>query len=263
MKILCQLIAFSTLALNVSAADKILGSATWPADSKIAVELSESTAAEGAGKFSLKLIADSKPLVALPLKTESLAHSKGLRQDSPLQIVNFPLAADGQAAWAIFTIDDQNGAARAVSVLLIQSEKGWIVAREWTADSAPMGEMGYKREKQIFSAPKPGTLSRNLHNLTVEGIVHKLDCGCTACQSRTIETSEDETYIWNASTATLDRTLYEKRYIVQIGEGLMSVARKALGDARLLARIYRLNPALKSETVLKEGQGILVERQPQ
>ena len=41
----------------------------------------------------------------------------------------------------------------------------------------------------------------------------------------------------------------------------VSGARAALGDARLIARIYKLNPELKQEAALQAGQKILVERQ--
>ena len=41
----------------------------------------------------------------------------------------------------------------------------------------------------------------------------------------------------------------------------MSVARKAYGDARMMAKIYKLNPDLKEGGVLKTGQGVVVERE--
>ena len=123
------------------------------------------------------------------------------------------------------------------------------------------GEMGFTREKQSLAFDAKSVLTRQAHVTQSEGVVHKLDCGCLTCGSRLSETIEDETWSWNVAAGKLERASYERRYIVQTGENVLTVARKALGDARLIARIYKLNPEIKQDGVLQAGQKVLVERQ--
>lgn len=192
------------------------------------------------------------------LKTTQLPGTKAMR--SPGVSLTPITLSDKPVAWCItFALDDSTGGSRSIAVLISQHDDAYRVENEWSLDTVAVGEMGYSRKTQSFTGAD-GMLSRSTKLLTVEGIVDEQDCGCLVCHSRTIELREEETYAWNAASKTFQRTLYEKRYVAQPGEGVMAVARKALGDARLMTKLARLNPELKPGSGLKEGQLLLVER---
>jgi hypothetical protein len=157
-------------------------------------------------------------------------------------------------------IVDTLGTVRSIGVLLLKNDGQWATGTEWSVDSGSLGELGFRREVQIFAANAAGTLQRQVKRMAVEGVQAKLDCGCLVCDARTTSLIEDETWQWKAESKAFERATLEKRYVVQPGEGLIAVARKALGDARLMSRIYRLNPELKEGAVLQPGQQILIER---
>ena len=250
--------------------ERILGELFPPAaDKSEKLELLMENSAEPTAPaiISLRFSRDGekggKQSYQLALKTERLPGTKGTRADMPFEAHVLAMPVGSQAFWIDFGVEDEPGATRAICVLLVKAgdtQPQWRIANEWSADCGPLGEMGFKRAKHSFSSSREGVLERQSRSLMVEGILHKLDCGCNACQSRTIEMTGNEVYTWDGSSHAFERTSYEKRYVVQPGEGLMSVARKALGDARLLARIYKLNPELKADGMLKEGQQIVVER---
>jgi len=192
------------------------------------------------------------------LKSSQLPATKGMREQG-ITIIPVSLA-EKPIAWCVtFALDDSSGGSRSIAILISRQSGAFKLENEWSLDTEALGELGYSRRTQSFST-EVGTLLRKTKLLTVEGIIDKQDCGCLVCQSRTMELREEETYAWNVETRSFQRTLYEKRYVAQPGEGVMAVARKALGDARLIAKLSRLNPELKPGSGLKEGQLILVER---
>jgi hypothetical protein len=216
---------------------------------------------EDSGDQSLTLrIADQAPLA---LATHAKAEGKGLRADPPFQAKPFALPGGVSGSWVSFGLDDGNGSARAVTVLLVRvsDKENWSLAREWVAESGALGELGFKRESQEFDNKDERTLIRHFKSLAVEGLAHRMDCGCIACQSRATEITEDETLEWNAQTHSFDRLLRQKWYTAQPGENLFTVARKALGDARMMQLIIKLSPELKDAPPFKGGEKILIERE--
>jgi hypothetical protein len=219
----------------------------------------------------LKLIqnGNSEPSLALHIGDSNLVlqiqpkpESKGLRSDAPLQAKSIALPDGASGASVTFTLDDGEGGARSVLLLLFRSgeKEKWALAREWVAESAALGELGFKRESQELET-KDGQVIRHFKSLAVEGLAHKMDCGCVACQSRTTEITEDETLTWSSEKHSFETTLRQKWYTAQPNENLMAIARKALGDARLMQLIIKLNPQLKDAPPLKGGEKILVERE--
>lgn len=200
---------------------------------------------------------DSLTLATKGFAGELKFHPDGAFQWLPVVIPN------AEAACASFGVDDGQGQARFVGVLLSRTSGAkWRIATEWLAECGPLGEFSFKREKQSFTTPLAGSLQRSARKYKSEGHTFKLDCGCNVCQSATFEYMENETWNWNATSGTFERKSFERAYIVQYGEGLMAVARKALGDARLMSRLYRMNPEIKAGGLLKEGQQIIFERIP-
>ncbi|HYF50743.1 MAG TPA: hypothetical protein VEJ63_15120 [Planctomycetota bacterium] len=206
------------------------------------------------------LLKFSNAAAPVTLQTRGLLPDAAIKKEEPLSISELALDTKASGLLVTFSLVDSRGHVRAIAAALQHDASGWKVMREWSADCYPLGEAGYIRQKQSFSA-KAGTLIRQLKNARVEGVMYTLDCGCPACASKTTEYVEDETWTWSSEKGTMDRTHFEKRYIVQPTEGLLSVARKAYGDARMMGKLLKLNPSLKNETVLKEGQGIVVERE--
>jgi len=241
------LAAFSC-SLSGFSSEISLGSAT-SGDAAVSV------IAEAASKLSLRILKST-----LALKTENLIGGETLQPDQPLTLTALNVSS-GRALALTFGISDGRGRVRSIGALVTSAQgTEWSLASEWSVDCEPLGELGFKREKQAFTSSAADTLTRQTQRTLAEGVVDKLDCGCLVCGSRTIETLESEQFSWNPQSRVLERTSYEKRYVVQPGEGIMAVARKALGDARLLARINRLNPELKPGSVLQPGQKILVEK---
>ena len=198
----------------------------------------------------------------LALQTPGFSDGAGVRADQPVSVNVFLLGKGASGAWLTFGLDDCNGGSRAVAVLLSRADAAskWVVAREWAADTTALGELGFKREKQTITTAD-GRIERTLHSLSVEGIAHKLDCGCTACQSRSTELDETETLAWNAASRTFDVQKHEQWYVAQPGENLMAAVRKALGDARRVAHVAKLNPEIPDGAVFKGGERILVLRE--
>ena len=197
----------------------------------------------------------------IALSTSGFAEGKGLRDDQPLTTEALQLPGGAQALWVRFGLDDGAGGVRAVAVLLSRgASSAWTMSREWTASSGALGELGFKRETQKFLADATGAITRTFRNLSVEGVLHKLDCGCSACQSRTTEIEESEVVRWNPATRAFDSIQHEKWYIAQAGENLMVAVRKALGDARLINRVAKLNPELKDAAIFTGGEHVLVLR---
>lgn len=196
----------------------------------------------------------------LPIQSEGFKSNAALHPDMPLQAQSGALG-EVPALWVSFGMNDGAGSTRSFAIVFIQDATAWRAVKQWTADCAARGELGFTREKQSLAFDAASGFVRQLRVTQSEGVVHKLDCGCLTCDSRLSETIENEKWIWNAAAGKLERSSYERRYIVQSGENMLTVARKALGDARLLARIYKLNPDIKQESALQPGQKILVERQ--
>jgi hypothetical protein len=210
-------------------------------------------------------IANESLSLALKVGQTSIAlPAEGFKPDSALN-PDMPLLATAGTLGEIpalsisFGMNDGAGLTRSFALVLIKDAAGWRTAKIWTADSAARGELGFAREKQSLAFDAKA-LTRQLRIAQSEGVVHKLDCGCLTCGSRLSETIEDETWNWNDAEKKLERSSYERRYIVQPGENMLTVARKALGDARLIARIYKLNPEIKQDATLQAGQKILVEQ---
>ena len=208
------------------------------------------------------LALDAGPAAGIALATPGFSDGKGLRDDQPLTTEAIQLPGGAQAMWVRFGLDDGAGGVRAVAVLLSRatSSAAWTVSREWSADSGALGELGFKRESQKFLADAAGTITRKFKNLRVEGVLHKLDCGCSACQSRTTDIEESDVIRWNPATRAFDTVQHEKWYVAQTGENLMVAVRKALGDARLINRVARLNPDIKDAATFSGGERVLVQR---
>ena len=220
-------------------------------------------------KLTLKIATTPEPL---SLATAPWTDGKGLRADQLLAAEIFALPAEAQGAqaaqaaqglWVRFGLDDGNGGVRSVAALLTRVSKSapWTLAHEWSADSVALGELGFKREKLSVSADPSGAVTRTHTSVSVEGVAHKLDCGCTACQSRTTAIDETELLQWNPATHAYDAVRHEKWYIAQPGENIMTAVRKSLGDARLITRVARLNPQIKDGTTFAGGEKVLVLRE--
>jgi hypothetical protein len=210
-------------------------------------------------------IANESLSLALTIGQTSITlPSEGFKPDSALN-PDMPLLATAGTLGEIpalsisFGMNDGAGLTRSFALVLVKDSSGWSTAKIWTADSAARGELGFTREKQSLAFDAK-SLTRQLRIAQSEGVVHKLDCGCLTCGSRLSETIEDEMWTWNEAAKKVERSSYERRYIVQPGENMLTVARKALGDARLIARIYKLNPEIKQDATLQAGQKILVEK---
>ena len=151
--------------------------------------------------------------------------------------------------------------AGSISVLLVRQSATWSVAGEWSVERHDDGDAGSKNETQKWTIDN-GDVKREVHRFNVEGIEYTLPCGCCkAIQTRTIETVEETNFTWSDAKQTLEQQSFKKWYVVQYGEGLFSVARKALGDARLMGKVLVLNPELKLDAVLTTGQKILIEKE--
>ena len=181
---------------------------------------------------------------------------------------SFKLANGVEAIVVPITFTETPQNSQSLSVLLIRSSAAapWSLQREWVVERSCDGKdgkdakEGSKDESQTVTALADGALCRHVHRRNVESIEYTLPCGCCkAIQTRTIESAEDETYSFDTRRELLGRSAYRKWYVVQPGEGLLAVARKALGDPRRLARLFALNSTLKPGTTLTEGQKILVE----
>jgi len=257
-----QAVLIGLIALNglLVAGESRLGDAAFKFGGQdlgltVITQISDSPATDPA--FLLKFSSVEKPL---GLQSRGLLADETLKKDEPLSISEVVLDAKTRGVLVAFSLVDSRGHVRAIAALLKADGGSFTVLHEWIADCQPLGEAGFIRQKQSFSA-KAGVFVRQFKNARVEGVLYKLDCGCPACASKTTEYAEDETWTWNAAKRSIERTAYEKRYIVQPSEGLLSVARKAYGDARLMGRLYKLNPELKNATTLKEGQGVIVEKE--
>ncbi|HYG75435.1 MAG TPA: LysM domain-containing protein [Planctomycetota bacterium] len=248
MKVVLQVLSFYLALQSAYGSESILANAS-------SGETAISVIAGAARKLSLRVEKNT-----LALNTENLPDGNALQPDQPLSVMAVDLSS-ARALTVTFGISDGRGRVRSVGVLLAEGGGTWKVASEWSVECGPLGELGFQREKQSFASAAPDTLTRQTKRTHVEGVVDKLDCGCLICGDRTTETIEDERFVWKPQTGTLERVSYEKRYVVQPGEGFLAIARKALGDARLLARIQRLNPDLKPASVLQPGQKILVAKE--
>jgi hypothetical protein len=197
----------------------------------VSLELGESADAK------LNVTVQASAPYSIALETKAWPEGKGIRPDQPFSAKMFSLSDGASGAWLNFGLDDGSGGVRCVAVLLARPDPTarWVLVRDWAADSVALGEMGYKREKQAFTT-EAGRIERTFHSLGVEGIAHKLDCGCTACQSRCTEIEESEALMWNGSSRKFALQKHEKWYIAQPGENLMTAVRKALGEARLACR---------------------------
>jgi hypothetical protein len=255
LSILYILVFSSTVA---AADERLLGEAAEKNSTfKLSVHATPSTNPQKPAGVIVR--AEGGPPIALA--TAGLGAEDTIRKEEPLTVSTLELGGEARAAWLTFTLIDGRGRVRSVGALLLKKTKAapWLLEKEWSAECGPLGELGFIRQKQTFASPKPGVLARQFHDTTVEGIAYTLDCGCPACASRTTEFKSDESFTWNAQSGTFERTHHEKRYVVQPGEGLMAVARKALGDARMLQKLYKMNPAIKPESMLKEKQEVIVE----
>ena len=256
-----SLFCLSLLVLTYAgrADESVLGSAFEP-ETNLKISVLQQDQPGAKPRLLLKVGPDASAS-RVALSVSGLQDDQALRKEEPLMAANVRMSS-GAAMIVSFTLIDGRGHVRCVCAILVQDKAGhWAVSKEWLADCAPLGEMGFIRQKQTLSALKEGTVTRRVQDTTVEGVAYTLDCGCPACASRTTDFQIDETYTFNPASGTFERSAFEKRYVVQPGEGLMAVARKALGDARMLARLYKLNPDIKPESMLKEGQKVVVERE--
>jgi hypothetical protein len=176
--------------------------------------------------------------------------------------VSVPIVRGGSAGLVKISLTGKNHAMRSLNVLVAKSldEKAWRVVQEWTADKSE-DDSGSKDESQTITCDGQGLLLRRVHRLNVDNITFVLPCKCcTSIQTRTVETVEEESYAWNDTRKQLERRASRKWYVTQPGEGLLAVARKALGDPTRLARLYTLNPELREDGNLTEGQKVLVSQ---
>ena len=198
----------------------------------------------------------------IALKTAGATASATAKMLRDAESMNFSRGAShADAVLLSFKITDGAQAERSLAVLLVKVSAVWSLGGEWLVEKSADDATGSKDETQTFTAVAGGLL-RHVHRNVVENVSFTLPCGCcNAIQTRTIVTDADETYVWNDASAADERSTFQKWYIVQPGEGLLAVARKALGDPRRLARIYALNPQLRGNAAVNEGQRVLVEKE--
>jgi hypothetical protein len=240
--------ALAVLHLSAFGAEKCLAVADIDPSTRVSINQSDDhlTLSFPARTAQVAIILASKPFVEGTIS--ALPNVEALKNSSAVML-SFDLTASP-------------GSSRSVSVLLARSrENVWSLTGEWSVERCDSGDSGSKNEIQHWTIAE-GTLRRSVHRQNVEGIEYTLPCGCCkAIQTRTMETAEEEIFSWNDSKQTLERKAFKRWYLVQPGEGMFSVARKALGDARLMAKIVALNPELKRDTMLSAGQKVLVEKE--
>lgn len=201
-----------------------------------------------------QLLLSSGAATKIPLATKPLAKE--------LTVIGSAQRVDVNAQLVTFTLPGPAHASRALTVLLTKAAKSdaWFVQQEWIADKSE-DDSGSKDETQTFSVDAVGAITRRVHRMNVDNISYELPCKCcTAIQTKTMETQEEETLAWSATSSSFERRTFRKWYITQPGEGLVNVARKALGDPTRLARLYTLNPELRQAATLAEGQKVLVDK---
>lgn len=240
----------------------VLSTATLAAERSIAKASIDGAPLELSQPSGTKLRLVVGSAAPMPLETPGWGdgpEQDSLRKDQPLTVGTFALPNGATGAWVDFGLEDGAGGVRAVTVLLVRpsASAAWNVAHEWFADSIAIGEMGFRRERQSF-AVADGRITRTLRSYAVEGVTHQLDCGCTACSSRATDIEENEVLLWNAATHTFELQKHDKWYMAQAGENLLAAVRKALGDARRVNRVAKLNPQILDGTTFKGGERVLV-----
>ena len=72
-------------------------------------------------------------------------------------------------------------------------------------------------------------------------------------------TDEVETLVWNSATRLAERQTFQKWYVAQPGEGVMSIAVKIYGSPERMTTLLRLNPGIQKQEKLNDDQKIVVE----
>ena len=87
-----------------------------------------------------------------------------------------------------------------------------------------------RRACQFLKDVLGGVLRRAVVRQNVEGIKTTCPQGCCVTwQSKTLLTNELETLRWNGTTHAAERQTFQKWYVTQYGDGLMSIAQKVFG----------------------------------
>jgi hypothetical protein len=164
---------------------------------------------------------------------------------------------------ATVAIDSESEDAKWISVWLVKSGNRWTLRGEWWVEKFNHKELGEKNETHAFAFNGDGTLTRRASRNNIEGVQTTCPQGCCKIwQSKTLVTEEVEILAWNDSERTLERRSFQRWYISQYGDSLMSIAIKVLGSAEKMTTLYYLNPALQKQTSLELNQKVLVEKVP-
>lgn len=170
-------------------------------------------------------------------------------------------AADPTNLVAGFGIHYASGDAKWVSVWLSKSTGRWTLRGEWSVEKFNHKELGEKNETQTFAFDAGGVLRRSTSRNNIEGI--KTTCAqgcCVAWQSKTMVTEEIEKLAWSEAIHSIERKTFQKWYIAQYGDGVMSIAKKVHGDPSRMTTLLRLNPELQKQEKIEENQKVLVEQ---
>jgi len=169
-------------------------------------------------------------------------------------------ALDPENIVAGFGIAGMDGDAKWVSVWLNKNGGRWTMRGEWAVDNFNHKELGEKKETQTFTFEANGILKRSASRNNMDGI--KTTCAqgcCTVWQSKTMVTDEVETLVWNSATRLAERQTFQKWYVAQPGEGVMSIAVKIYGSPERMTTLLRLNPGIQKQEKLNDDQKIVVE----
>ncbi len=170
-------------------------------------------------------------------------------------------AADSNNLVAGFGTHCAAGDTKWVSVWLSKSAGHWTLRGEWSVEKFNHQELGEKNESQTFAFDAGGILRRSVSRNNIEGIKTTCPQGCCiAWQSKTMVTEELETLAWTETTQSPERKTFQKWYIAQFGDGVMSIAKKVHGDPSRMTTLLRLNPQLQKQEKIEENQKVLVEQ---
>ena len=226
-----------------------------------------------AGSDTLSVIlregSDGKTALAISVGSASSRQSFNLQMPCPPQMEKAlvePLkisavdAADANSVVAEFATKGATGEMQFISMWLHKTSGRWELRGEWSVEKFNHQELGEKTETQAFAFESGGILRRCAIRNTMEGIKTTCEQGCCVTwQSKTLVTQELETLGWNGATHAAERQTFQKWYVTQYGDGLMSIAKKVFNDPSRMTTLLRLNPALQNQEKLEENQRVLVD----
>jgi hypothetical protein len=160
-------------------------------------------------------------------------------------------------------IDAATGDVKSVTLWLIKVNSRWNLRGEWCVEKFNHQELGEKNESHAFAFNADSTLTRRASRNNIEGIQTTCPQGCCKIwQSRTLVTEELETLAWNESNRTIERKTFQRWYVTQFGDSLLSIAIKVFGSPEKISALYYLNASLQKQTTLETNQKVLIEKVP-